>query len=239
MLKRMLLLGLLVGAVGVPILATTGGDWVKKISTVLGGGDDAKPGPADLTKSNEPAQRGNEPAGGPREPRLEGLPTHDLTEVLRFDATPAWIMSRWSRVSTVPADVRLQGYRVALVTGTNPDDLAGALTYYFGPDLKVQRIKFVGATGDPSKLVNVVTRRYGLTRKTTRDAGVFLYQRTWNNDPVSELEIRPAAVVRTEAPLTRFRVNLEINQLDGRLSRLSRDETQEEPTRVSQAKGAP
>ena len=48
-------------------------------------------------------------------------------------------MRRWPRVTTVP-QFALAGLRVPLVTGTQIDDLAGSLTYYFDRTDQVQRI---------------------------------------------------------------------------------------------------
>ena len=54
------------------------------------------------------------------QPRIQAL-----QEVLRFDISPAWVMQRFPRVSTVLSEVSLDGLRVPLITGTQPYDLAG------------------------------------------------------------------------------------------------------------------
>ena len=58
-------------------------------------------------------------------------PVLSLEEVLRFDVTTAWVLSKWPRVSANLAELDMQGYRVPLVTGTGDADVAGSLTYYF------------------------------------------------------------------------------------------------------------
>ena len=72
-------------------------------------------------------------------PSIVGAPVTDLREVMRFDISPSWVIERFTRVSTVLADVRLKALRVPIVTGTRVDDLAGTLTYYFDGSGKVQR----------------------------------------------------------------------------------------------------
>ena len=95
---------------------------------------------------------------------LEGLPVRSLDEVVRFDINPAWVISRWGRVFTSPAEDEMRGYRVALVTGTADFDLVGSLTYYFNREQKLQRITFVGQTGNTLPLVALVQRKHGLTK---------------------------------------------------------------------------
>ena len=55
-------------------------------------------------------------------------PVGDFDEVFRFDIYPGWVKNRWARVSTAPAQPKLSGMRVILVTGVNPTDLKGSLT---------------------------------------------------------------------------------------------------------------
>lgn len=140
---------------------------------------------------------------------LEGTAVRDLTEVLRFDVTPQWIMGRWPRVSTGLAQLQLQGYRVPLVTGTAENDLAGALTYYFNPQMQVQRITFHGTTGDASKLVNVVAARFQLTRRLTNDPGLIVYEAVNSSGkPASALRLRSAPIIKASEPYKRFEVEL-------------------------------
>ena len=96
--------------------------------------------------------------------------------MLRFDVTASWVMQHWPRVSTGLPYLQLQGYRVALVTGTRVTDLAGSLTYYFNAQQQVQRITFRGTTGDPSVLVALLAGRYGFARRVMNDPGVVLYE---------------------------------------------------------------
>ena len=139
-----------------------------------------------------------------------GGPVADFRELLRFDATPASVMRRFPRVSTVLADLNLQGLRVPLVTGTRSDDIAGTLTYAFDSRGELQRITLHGFTGDPSRLVDLMTRHYGLSPRESLEAGV--YTRDWNGRPVHFLRLSYAPVVRRDDTHGRYTVFLELNQ---------------------------
>jgi hypothetical protein len=145
----------------------------------------------------------------PRADQWEGETVRDLTEVLRFDVTHAWILQRWPRVSTGSAYLQLQGYRVPLVTGTAESDLAGSLTYYFGPGQEVQRIAFHGTTGDPRNLVKTVTTRFNFAHRPANDPSLFIYESvTSGGKPQGRLRIRSAGVVKASNAYQRFAVDL-------------------------------
>lgn len=140
-------------------------------------------------------------------------PACRLEDVLRFDITPGWIVARWPRVSAGLADMKLIGYRVPLVTGTEEDDLAGALTYYFDGQHRLQMITFEGTTGNVQKLVALVGTRFGLARRITNHPQVFVYERPGpDRRPESELWIRPAPVMQADDPHHRFRVSLTLRR---------------------------
>jgi len=143
---------------------------------------------------------------------LEGMPVYDLADVLRMDVTQSWVYSRWSRKSTALADLDLHGIRVPLVTGTEVDDLAGSLTYYFNAAGQVQRLSFRGRTGDTRKLVTLVVARFGFRRQPPRFPSEQLYQVRWNGKPISELRIRPAPIIWAHAPHASFEVTLELER---------------------------
>ncbi len=160
---------------------------------ISGGGRTGRAAQAEATSTNR---------------NLEGAPTRGLEEVLQFEGTPAWVMARWPRVTAGLAELDLQGYRVPLVSGTGSDDLAGSLTYYFNKDQKIERIIFHGTTGDPRKLIALVTSKYHFSHEATSDPSLSLFQAKWNGKPHSELRIRPARVVRADQPHVRFEVDL-------------------------------
>lgn len=136
----------------------------------------------------------------------------DLGQVLNFAVTPAWVLTQWPRVSASLAELDLQGYRVPLVTGTGEDDLAGSLTYYFDREQRVAWITFSGSTGDPRRLIGLVTARFGFRRDASDDPAVVVYCVKWNNKPRSELRIRPVQIVRANEPRSRYQVELSIRK---------------------------
>ncbi len=136
----------------------------------------------------------------------------DLGQFINFAVTPAWVLAQWPRVSASLAEIDLQGYRVALVTGTQEDDLAGSLTYYFDHQQQVARITFSGSTGDPRKLISLVTGRFGFAHDATDDPAAVVYAVKWNKKSHSELRIRPVKIVRANDPRNRYDVDLSIRR---------------------------
>jgi hypothetical protein len=144
--------------------------------------------------------------------RFAGTPVSDFADVLRFDIAPEWIFTRWSRVATVTADQKLKGFRVAMVTGTRVDDLAGVATYYFGRHGHMQRLTFEGNTGDTRRLVSFLSQNYGFKAEPNLGAGMYLVR--WNAKPMSALRVDYAPVVRADAPHLRYTLKLELNRPD-------------------------
>ena len=222
MSKKLLLLILVpVLAVGGPPLAFKAYGWFKeyreKVPTVsLPGGSNVplagimgKDGPAGADGSPEVPPL---PAIDPKL-RFEGQAPLPLADVFRFDITTGWILARWPRVTTGLAELQLQGYRVPLVSGTQPDDIAGALTYYFGPRQQVERITFQGTTGDVRKLVQYLATEHRFSRRLTNDPGLFRFEvaRAFGSAR-SYLEIRPADVLKADDPHHRFALSLVIER---------------------------
>jgi hypothetical protein len=180
----------------------------QRVQSLVGGGESQEGGASALAGAwSAPAEA---PAASPPAPQLAGPPVNDLREIFRFDISPSWVTSRWSRVSTTLASLDLEGFRVPLVTGGGVDDLAGSLTYYFDQQNRVQRITFHGYTGDHRKLVSVATQCFGLRPEATLGGGLYLAK--WNGVPTSVLRISRAAVVRSNAPHAQLQVLLELNR---------------------------
>ncbi|MEM0926979.1 MAG: DUF6690 family protein, partial [Planctomycetota bacterium] len=139
-----------------------------------------------------------------------GNQIQDLREVIRFDITPAWVIARFSRVSTVLANLNLKGLRVPIVTGIHATDVAGTLTYYFDNSDRLQRLTFHGFTGDASRFSNIMTGHFGLTREAALEAGAFT--RRWNGRPVHFMRLTHAPVVYSDAIHHKYTVFLELNQ---------------------------
>ena len=155
---------------------------------------------------------GQAPADDDTGPSIVGAPVTDLREVMRFDISPDWVIQRFSRVSTVLADLKLQALRVPIVTGTRTDDLAGTLTYYFDGSGKLQRVTLHAFTGDPNRLVGAMTQHYGLTRESSLEAGVFT--KRWNGIPIHFLRLTHTSVIHADALHQKYTVFLELNQPD-------------------------
>lgn len=141
---------------------------------------------------------------------LVQTPVTHFGEVLRFDITPGWVVGRFPRVTTVLAELNLDGLRVPLVTGSQPSDVAGTLTYYFDRYQRLQRVKLHGVTGDPNRCVAELQRYYQFQQEPALGGG--LYMLKWNGQPASVLQVAPAPVIYADAPYSRFNVFLELNQ---------------------------
>lgn len=140
------------------------------------------------------------PGPSPKNKRIE------FAEIFRLDINSAWLMAHWPRVTTGLTELDWHGYRVSLTTGTQEDDVAGALTFYYDKEQVIQKMTFRGLTGDPRKLVWFVTTTYEFQREIVQDPAVQLYRLGKGRKP-SELIIRPASVIRADAPHERFEID--------------------------------
>lgn len=138
------------------------------------------------------------------------LPAVSLEEALRLDISPVWVTSRWSRVSTVLGDTDQMGMRVVLVTGTQPTDVAGSLTYYFDQRHQLQRITFTGLTGDESRIITHLMSTFQLRPQPTIAAG--LYQAPAGPGKVSQAQVNHLPVVRTTAANARVELAIELHR---------------------------
>jgi hypothetical protein len=137
-------------------------------------------------------------------------PIADLREVIRFDMTPLALPQRFAQVTTMVGQPPFDVYRVALVTGTGPSDLVGTLTYFFNANQAVQRIQFVGTTGDPAMIAGMMVHYYSLRPET--GLGGQLFTTRWNNRITSLLQIRASTVMSAQTPNSNYQVFLELNQ---------------------------
>ncbi|MEL6107320.1 MAG: DUF6690 family protein [Planctomycetota bacterium] len=143
-------------------------------------------------------------------PTLAGYNVPDLRSVMRFDIQPEWVINRFHRVTTVLADMNLEGLRVPIVTGIRSDDIAGTLTYYFDHSGKLQRLTIHGFTGDPQRFADTMVQHYGLQREPALEAGAFT--KRWNGRPVHFMRFTHAPVVYSDAVHQKYTVFLELNQ---------------------------
>jgi hypothetical protein len=201
MFRKFLLLVLPIGAIAGPYVVHSGPKWVSQVTASLSPGSDS-PGQENWAAGTAVSVDGlmNVP--------LEGAEVGQFWEVLRFDLTPSFVTERWPRVTTSLYELDLQGFRVPLVTGTNPDDLAGSLTYYFNQQRRLQRITFAGTTGDYRRLLQLLTAHYGFVSRPTNTPNVILFEVPSSEPAASYLWIRPVDVLRADQPLNRFQLTL-------------------------------
>lgn len=143
-------------------------------------------------------------------PPVEGTPVQELSEVVRFDIHPRWVMDRWPRVTTQLQLGEMEGIRVPLVTGTGENDLAGSLTYFFDKRQEVQRITFAGFTGDDRKLIGLFTEHYRFKPYPSLAGNLYLTRHS--GKPTSVLRIEHVPVVRATTPHARLEVTFELNR---------------------------
>jgi len=204
MFGRTFIYGLIfIASVGLPYLSS---QWSKASNFIAGATSSS-------AATTEPAAISNAAATAPllaslSTPTAAEPPLVGLAEAIRFDIASSWLFTRWPRVTAGLPEGNLQGYRVPLITGTTEYDAAGALTYYFNPEQRLQKINFKGSIGDPTHLVGYIVGRFGLTRQVSDDPGLHLYQTRWNGKPINELKIRPVRVVTSESLHARYDVEL-------------------------------
>ncbi len=149
------------------------------------------------------------PDSNPAVASIAAAPLPQMTEAIRFDVAPAWVLQRWPRVSTDLAQLHLHGYRVPLVTGSDATDLAGALTYYFDASQQVRRITFRGTTGDPRQLIGMITSQYGYVRRPNNEPSRLVYEGMQSGGkPSGMVVIQAAPVVKNNLPNSRFSIDL-------------------------------
>jgi len=141
---------------------------------------------------------------------IAGPQTADFASIFRFDLAPAQVARRWSRVTTGLSEVGLQGYRVPLVTGTATHDIAGSLTYYFDGQPRLRSITFLGATGDPSRLIDFLAHHYGFRKSRSPNARTMLYEVRYRF--TGFLTVEPAEVLDRNQPQANYKLVLRLSR---------------------------
>jgi hypothetical protein len=162
----------------------------------------------DVSSSNMAGFRPDAPIPGPKFTELGLVHLH---EALNLQVTEQFVINRWPRVNTGLMDKDLRGFRVPYLSGSNEDDPAGALTYYFNKNHTCEKLTFSGTVGDPRKLVMYLVQSHGFEPQPSPEAGVHLYQIRAGKQN-SELTIKPAPVVRSNTPHLRYQVELLISR---------------------------
>jgi len=142
-----------------------------------------------------------------------------IEEAFRFDLQPQWVAGRWLRVSTVLGEPKQLGMRVALVSGTRPDDVAGSLTYYFDQHHQLRRITFTGITSDPRRLLTALVIPYGLQSQPTTNVARYIAGDPQR--PTSEVTVRhlPVLVAHPQRPQAEVAIDLRRGNVLGDLRR--------------------
>jgi len=209
---------LMVASVGVPYVASNSSDlsssWSKTAKTALSDWGFGKSSSAKVDVAQRRRTDLSPPGPGaalfPNTAPLTGTPALNLAEVFSMNVTKEWVYQHWARKSTGLADLGLYGIRVPLVSGTQLSDLAGSLTYWFDAAGRLQKISFHGRTGDTTRLVAVVTQRFGLQPQPTVVAGEQLFQVQRSGYIYSELKTKPAPVLWANSPHESFTVDLQL-----------------------------
>ncbi|MBR4833420.1 MAG: hypothetical protein IKU86_03685 [Thermoguttaceae bacterium] len=140
----------------------------------------------------------------PSTPRL-------FEELFRFGRSPAWLVENWPRVDAVAAEDGLVGYRVAVSTGAENDDLVGVYAAYFDATSE-RRIEFSGQTGDYRKILRFLQREYGVSLSPRSSAERFVYESTLSNGrggaTPGRLVVRPSRVFLRGAEKSFFEVDV-------------------------------
>ncbi len=209
MFRKFFLLALPIGAIAGPFVIHSGPKWVSQAT-------------ASLSAASDPQAQAGAAAAAPGSVEglvsmpLEGAEVEQFWEVMRFDLTPDFVTQRWPCVATALYELDLQGFRVPLVTGTDPDDLAGSLTYYFNQQRLLQRITFAGTTGDYRRLLSLLVDHYGFVNRPTNTPNVILFEVPSSaKQAASYLWIRPVDVLRADQPLSRFQLTLVLERPAG------------------------
>jgi hypothetical protein len=135
-----------------------------------------------------------------------------LEQAFRFDLSPQWVTARWPRVSTILGDPQRLEMRVVLVTGTQPDDVAGSLTYYFDQHHQLQRISFLGLTADPRRLLAAVVTQSNLKSQPTTAAAHYIAGDP--RQPTSEVLVRHLPIMRADSQRPQMEVSVNLRRGD-------------------------
>ena len=202
--RPVLLVCLLAAAVGVPyvllekdLAATARGQWNRLLGK-------ASPAPQNSAAASATPQ-------GVASVALTAAPV-GIEEAFRFDVKPSWVVSRFVSVSTVAGDARQLGMRVALVSGTRPDDVAGSLTYYFDDHHQAQRITFTGQTADARRLLAATVGSYGLQSQPTTEAALYVGGNP--KQPSSRVSVRYLPLMQGPPTAPRVEVAVDLRRSD-------------------------
>lgn len=135
--------------------------------------------------------------------------TVPLSEALRYEVTPQWVVARWPRVATVVGELEWSGMRVPLIAGSEADAFVGSLTYYFDSRQQLRRISLEGYCGDEREIVALAMQGFGLLPEPSLSGGLYAFR--WSGQPLSVLAVQYAPTINADSPHRR-RILLEVNR---------------------------
>ena len=162
--------------------------------------------------TNPVAASGTFPGSLPVQPMMF-QPVVSFYEILDWNLTPDMVRSRFERITVMDTDYGLQGMRVPLVTGVNPHDLHGSLTWYFDESERLQRISFRGWTGDATPLANFIESQFGLSPQNKTSSHLYVARR--GRKVISAALFRFAPVLESRKSNEQIVVAFEINNPSG------------------------
>ncbi len=134
---------------------------------------------------------------------------YSVADLLRFDIRPNWVMQTWNLVTSDLPESSLTGMRVPVVTGTEPTDFAGSLTYYFGKNQQVERMKLHGFCEDPSGVMSLAQQRFALRQYAAQGSPTYLAY--FGDQPISIMRIIHAPNRESGDASKRYEIDLELN----------------------------
>lgn len=142
-------------------------------------------------------------------PYVGGPQVDSPGELFRFDVTPNWIIQNWARVTRLKLD-GLDMFRVPVMTGTDPHDIVGSITYSFSVSRQLQRVQFDGSSSDPSVLAQAVARYYGLTAKQA--IGGTVYSSEHEGQTHSLILVHYGTAIRKDDTRRSHEISIELNR---------------------------
>jgi hypothetical protein len=112
-------------------------------------------------------------------------------------------------VTACLAEPDWQGLRVPVVTGSQPFDLAGTVSYSFNMEQQLERINLYAVTGDCEPLTAFAQQRLGMQQYPS-PVGL-LFVGFFQDQPLSMLRVRNAPLQDTQRSPVRYEVDLEMN----------------------------
>ena len=140
---------------------------------------------------------------------INGPIGYSVSDLLRFDVTPNWVMQTWNLVTSDLPDSALTGMRVPIVTGTESTDVAGSLTYYFNKSQQVERMTLHGFCEDPSAVMALAQQRFALRQFAAQGSPTYLAY--FGDQPISIMRITSAPNRESGKSTKRYEIDLELN----------------------------